>query len=237
MMPFHWTDQTLRWYIDASYFTGFHQRLASRIAPLLEGCARLADLGAGPGLLSMALNENYGERFPTILAMDADPLPLIWCEAEKRRRKLSMPLTLQSDCSTLAADWDAVIACFYGFEHLANYLPHCRRLIVVCHDDSANHFGSEQPNRDDKRNLSHIRALLDAAGASYEIERLQTQFGQPLREQQELGPYLEAMHNHSPLSLAEATSRLEATGDSRFPYYLPYLKHLAIFAVTGWLQR
>jgi len=54
-MLFGWDEQTIRWFLDASAYTDFHQTLARKITPYLDPGDTLCDLGCGLGRLDLEL--------------------------------------------------------------------------------------------------------------------------------------------------------------------------------------
>ena len=54
-MGYMWTRQSIKWFMDASDYTGYHKNLADKIIPFLDEDHTLCDVGCGLGCLDIFL--------------------------------------------------------------------------------------------------------------------------------------------------------------------------------------
>lgn len=64
-MNFNWNSDTIRWYQEADKYTGFFKNVAGLIAPRLEDCSTLCDIGCGLGIVDLELSK-YIKRIACI---------------------------------------------------------------------------------------------------------------------------------------------------------------------------
>ena len=86
---FRWTDESARWYEEASQHTGYHNRLEEIIAPHLDESWRCCELACGTGTLARHLaphvsaytaNDLDPHAMEHLRRMNAkDPIPGLYC--------------------------------------------------------------------------------------------------------------------------------------------------------------
>lgn len=54
-MRMNWNDTTIKSFVSASEYTGFHKELANQIRPHIKNSKTLCDIGCGLGLIDMYL--------------------------------------------------------------------------------------------------------------------------------------------------------------------------------------
>lgn len=80
-MAFTWTQERIRWYLDASERTDFHTRLADYIRPYVRPEDHMCDLGCGLGRVSLILAKEVAR----VTCVDTDPRVLAVVERDAAR--------------------------------------------------------------------------------------------------------------------------------------------------------
>ena len=57
-MRMNWNDTTIKSFVSASEYTGFHEELANQIRPYIKNSKTLCDIGCGLGLIDMHLSKD-----------------------------------------------------------------------------------------------------------------------------------------------------------------------------------
>lgn len=233
-MAFVWTKQRIDWYLDASRYGHFHQRLADAIRPYLLPGDRLCDLGCGLGRLDLALAPAVNH----ITCVDTDEAVLANLRQEAAEAGIGNLSTVCGDVRDIREVFDVALMAFFGHPPglmLDCLKPASRSLIRVA---NANPNGASlQPSGHSKRRetVPDIAALLDGAGHAYQLLPGVFEFGQPLRSEADAAAFIRC---NSP-SIQEGELRaylaenLTNTGRPDFPFYLPGKKELGIFIINA----
>lgn len=225
-----WDEQGIKWFLDASAYTGFHKSLAQKIIPHLEQGDTLCDAGCGLGRLDLELapfvsnltavdiNENAIE----VLRRDAGRFGFCNLQADV------------CDASSLTGLFDIVLMSFFGQLDTLDFLKLCRRkLIRIVSSNNNSNFYPERYKCDAKETVPKVCDGLDALGVIYKLEYCSIEFGQPLLSMQDAEMYI--LRNAPGASAEEALEFLDEhiihTGRDDFPLFLPNLKELGIFVI------
>ena len=98
-MAFTWTQERIRWYLDASERTDFHARLADYIRPYVRPEDHLCDLGCGLGRVSLALAKDVAK----VTCVDTDPQVLTVVERDAARLGIENLVTCACGAAELQA--------------------------------------------------------------------------------------------------------------------------------------
>lgn len=228
-MAFTWTQERIRWYLDASERTDFHARLAGYIRPYIRPDDHLCDLGCGLGRVSLALAKDVAK----VTCVDTDPQVLTVVERDAARLGIDNLVTCACGAAELQAPFDVGLMVYFGapFSLMEACLTKTRRTLIRVMD---------QPGRDrplGNRSRETPEAVCRALGEQgYAVERLQAAlaFHQPLRSPAEGAAFLVCSYPQATPQDIQAVlaKELEETGDEEFPYRLPKVRRLEILVVS-----
>lgn len=233
-MAFTWTQERIRWYLDASARTDFHARLADYIRPYLRPEDHLCDLGCGLGQVSLALAGEVAK----VTCVDVDPQVLAVVEKDAVSRGIGNLITCACGAAELQESFDVGLMVYFGtpFSLMEACLHKARRILIRVMDQP----GRDRPLQSRPRETpTEVCRALGERG--YAVERLQATlaFHQPLRSRAEGAAFLACSYPQvTPQEIqAVLEERLEETGEPEFPYRLPKTRRLEILAVTIPEQR
>lgn len=233
-MAFVWTKQRIDWYLDASRYGGFHQRLADTIRPYLLPQDRLCDLGCGLGRLDLVL----APAVRHITCVDTDETVLASLRQEAKANGIANLSALCADVRDMRDVFDVAIMAFFG--HPPGMMMDCLRLtsraLIRIANVHANGASLQPGGHSKKRETARdIAALLDGAGRKYRLLLDTFEFGQPLRSQEDAADFLRCNTPAIPEEELRAflAETLVATGRADFPFYLPGKKELGIFIIDA----
>lgn len=229
-MRFAWDEQTNRWFLDASIYTGFHKILAQKIVPFIEPGDSLLDAGCGLGRLDLELAAfvssltavDLSENAIAALQRDAEALGLKNLSASVR------------DASSLSEQFDIALLSFFGQSNMLDFLKLCRkRLVRIAGADNRSGLYPERYRCTVKDTVPTIIEELDKNSVPYKLELHTIEFGQPLKSRQDAEQYI--LKNAPEATAHEIGEFLEKsityTGREEFPLYLPNPKELGIFII------
>jgi len=227
-----WSEKTIRWFADASAFTGFHKKLAALLGERLPGKGTLADVGCGTGLVDLELAPRY-ERVVCV-DVSGEALASLRCGADARG--LTNIETRLTDACGLSERFDDVIAVFYGDAELfaEKLLPLAKAgFAAVVHASPDGKLGPEDYRLKKTDTASAAAELFSRLGISFTRTDVSLEYGQPFRTVEDAREFTRAYSNCPPdAAVDEYLERnLVATGERDFPLYLPNEKHFSILSV------
>jgi hypothetical protein len=125
-MNFRWNDDTVRWYLAADAYTGYSEKLAALIAPMVEGLSTLCDVGCGLGLIDLALSRHLEK----ITCIDVSAAAIDALKQAVAVKKIGNIEPLLMDSADLLGYWDVILLSFFDSHNIGAYLPRCRKLIA-----------------------------------------------------------------------------------------------------------
>ena len=231
-MAYYWTEDRVRWYLDASARTAFHRRLAAELLPFLNEGDQVADLGCGLGQLDLILAPSVAH----ITCVDRDGQVLARLEEQARALDIRNLTVCCQDAGALQERFDAAILCFFGTP--PSLMLRCARLArrtlirVVNVHPSPSHLAAGAR----RETAEEVAAALEQAGLPFRLFRRRLRFDQPLASREEAARFLRSHHPDLPPGRLNRLleENLQPTGDPDFPLCLPKEKDLGIFVVdTG----
>ncbi|HPX93741.1 MAG TPA: methyltransferase domain-containing protein [Bacillota bacterium] len=226
-MAFTWTPKQIDWYEKASSYGSFHRQLASFLVPFLQPDDTVCDWGCGLGKLSLELAP-YVAR---LTCVDRDPQVLEALRKEIRRRGFRNMEIVEGDAGKLALDCQVGLMAFFGhsYELMSRCIDLSGRLLIRVIDTGSGMEGAGWKRAED------IERSLLKEGRSFSKERARLEFGQPFTSRRDALDFLG--HYKPDKTRQEAEAYLEEhlleTGGEAFPYYLPKVKHLLIYAIAA----
>lgn len=230
-MKIVWNDESVRWFKNASEYTGYNKKLCEILLRHIPCRGSLCDLGCGAGLIDMELARHVDSV--TCVDISADAVNHV--ERTAQEMGVTNLRAVCADAACLEGQWDTVIGLFYGGEaFFERFLPLAKdRLIVATHSSVKGEFGPEGHKIMKCFDVRGVSEYLDARGVKYSLEEHSLEYGQPFTDMDDARDFVRAYT--TPMSPGELDEYLEKelvkTGDARFPLYLPKQKRFGIFVI------
>ena len=226
-MRFTWNERKIRWFLDASAYTGFHKALAQKIIPHLDQGKTLCDLGCGLGRLDLELAAYVCD----LTAVDIDENVIDILHRDTAALGIKNLRALTRDVSLLTRGFDVILMSFFGRTGLLDYLKLCHKLIRIVGVDDKSGLYPEKYRCTEKDTVPIVQEFLDTNGIDYKLELHSLEFGQPFRSWNDAELYV--LENAPTASICEVSDFLNARvahiGREDFPFYLPNQKEFGIF--------
>lgn len=224
-----WNDETIRWYEDASAYTGFHGEMQALLEPLLGREETLADLGCGLGLIDLRLAGSV----QSVTCLDASDAALEYLQGNARQQGIGNLHTCRTDAYTATGLWDTVMMSFFGRPdlHIRHYLSICRDKIMAIVREAPPLKAAYTPRK--HNSVTNTQEAFDALGVRYTLTRHAMEFGQPFTSREEAVRYVGTYRKHPPDMEPEEylAPRLMPIQHDRYAWYLPNLKRFGLFVV------
>lgn len=230
-MQINWNEKSVRWFKDASEYTGFNKELCRLLAPYLSTGKTLCDIGCGSGLIDLELAPLC--KHITCVDICENAVSGLSQEALSRGHKnLSVKIT---DGKLLTEHFDIVFSFFHGgCDCFDDYFPLANELMIIAtHSDKESKTGPAGKHVRKHHNAEKLRAHLNELGVRYTSSVHSIEYGQPLRDLSDAAEYVAAYS----LSLtseemnAYLKSALVKTGRDDFLYYLPKKRNFELFII------
>lgn len=231
---FRWTNDMVRFMIDASEHTEYYTRLGDKIAEFLPSGGHICDAGCGLGYLSAELSR----RFAKVTAIDIAPQAV---QVLQRRMQAQNLTNLHIQCGDIfclppAEPYDGMVFCLFGGigQILQLAARQCRGKVVVFKKNYAAHrFSLSKPPLRHYTFADSIAAL-QHFGIAYHAELSSIELGQPLRSLADAVTFFQTYSRDddpSQITAEAVRGRLVETGDTEFPFYLPEHKNMGILVL------
>jgi SAM-dependent methyltransferase len=219
-MKIEWTDEVVRWFREASAYTGYDRALAALLLARIPERTTLCDMGCGAGLVDLEL----APHFARVTCVDVAEKAVASVAEAASERGLSNVEAVCADAARVAGEWGTVLALFHGgAAFVPDYLAHARdRLILATSAGRAGRYGPEA-----------VAAHLDELGLAYAQERHSLEFGQPFRTVADARTFVRTWRpDVADAELDAFLGRsLEPTGREDFPFYMPKRRDFALFVI------
>ena len=229
-MFFSWDEQSIKWFLDAAAFTGFHKALALRIVPYLEPGDTVIDVGCGLGRLDIELCAYVSE----ITAIDINEHVTQTLLQDIERLKLKNLRVLKGDVYDSDETFDVMLMSLYGSpDNSVLFKRFRRRLIRIVSAGTKSHLYPESHRVNKKESVAQVQDEFESLGVSYKLDLCSIEFGQPLISLQDAGAFVLKNAPNAKADEVEGflSENITETGREDFPYYLPYQKQLGIFII------
>lgn len=220
-----WTNDHIRFMVDAAEFGTFHRQLAQQILPFLPQGGQICDAGCGLGHLAIELSP----YFSSVTACDRANAPLRYL----RQHSPENLTILQGDIAANPPDvpYDAMIFCFFGDPQqiLSVAQRQCGGEVVVIQRAAHYHRFAAQDASPHYRYDRELAKLLQEKNIPYQTQQLSLEFGQPFRNHADVFRFFRLYDQGKPLTENEILSRLCPIDDHpEFSWYLPQNRELII---------
>ena len=237
-----WSDKKIEWYVRASKWTGYHQKLADRIRPLLKKTDHVVDLGCGPGLIDMAIAGDV----KNITAIDINPLVLSHYNnviAGERHHNIQ---TLCGDAKQhpeelIPEEFDVALFCFFGGPHAAFKTAQgkaSRLTINITHGNAMQEAPSIISGEFQRVYEDEMEAYLVNEGIRYTKTSEWIDFSQPLSSMDEAKCFFETYASEGEEGSSERRAQIERQlsevkkiDDPVYPWLFSKPKDTAIFVI------
>ena len=233
-MMFNWKPDMIRYMIDASERSDYHERLALKIATHLGFGGSICDCGCGLGYLSKAMHP----YFDHITSVELAPQALQVLQTCVSRGYFPKITPVCGDVHTLQPEqpYDKMVFCLYGSvpDIFDIARRQCRGKIIIIKKNWSSHRFSvgSQPMRN--YTLGKTCDLLDAYNMPYTAEACSIELGQPFRSLEDAVQFFRIYScdpNPASITAGEVLPKLQRQDSEEFPYYLPEAKKLGILVV------
>lgn len=226
-----WNTESVRWFRNASEYTGYNKKLAAILLEQIPNRGTLCDIGCGAGLIDFELAPYFQE----ITCVDISQEAINAVKEDIQRKKMKNITALCMDGNQLKGTWDTIIALFHGgADFFSNYFFLAReRLILATYIKRKGNFGPEDHKAEKAFDVTTVKTHLNQQGIQYTFKECAIEHGQPLKDFQEAEAFVKAYT--TPMSTSEMSAYLEShlqkTGREDFPYYLPNEKQFGLFVI------
>ncbi len=230
-----WSTEKIAWYADACEYSGNdrNQKLAEAILEVLPPRPHVCDIGCGIGAVSLAL----AERAIKITAVDINDDAVNYLQKAALLRGYENIETFVGDFRELAPPSpkaDCAVLCMLGGK---GYIEETKLWadgkVVVITNPSDSHSFSSKPKIREKQNVEKLRCYLLENAYSFTERIVSTSNGQPLRNSEDAVRFISSYDSQKTRQdiIKMLNERLEETGRTDFPLYLPNNKDYLIFTV------
>lgn len=240
----NWNEEKIRFFKDASEYTGYHKNIADSIKPYLKSEWTMCDMGCGLGLLDIQLADSVAH----ITAVDRNESAIRdYCKRVKNLNISNISAQVGDANEMGRAFWDVLLLSFFSFygdnDAMERALARARRRIIMVT------FVDEFPEKQRKFSNSNIHETTSAKeayilGKGYNYEKIITtmEFGQPFRSlddareffhQYSEGEYMKEEDSEKrKLNIELKMSDIVMTDDdTEFPYFLSKKKDVGVLIV------
>lgn len=230
-MKIVWNEQSVRWFRDASEYTGYHKKLAEILLEYIPSRTSLCDVGCGTGLIDLEL----APCFERITCVDISKEAIAAVEQRSRELGRNNLSAVCKDACELEGEWETVTSLFFGGDDVVSkYFRLAKgQMILVVHGTREGNFGPKGHKVSKKFDVESVKGHLDEQGMKYSLREVELEYGQPLRSREDAQAFVTAYS--MPMDQKELDVYLQGclkmTGNDVFPYYLPNKKKLGIFVL------
>lgn len=235
-MLFEWTKEKIDYFISASEFTGFHEKLAGEIIPYLSREDDLIDIGCGLGLIDFEIANEVN----SITAVDENELVIATISEEVIRRNVNNIHPKISDFKDIKENkWDIMLLSFFGEpdKYLRELMTTSKkRTILITHGEDYQQTNSKLLPLAKTIYATQLEDYFKSNDFNYLRKNIVMDFGQPFKSEEDATNFLESYAlqtdpKERKRRIEEMLSKVEKTGDSQFPLFLPKERQISILVL------
>ena len=235
-MAFKWTEEKIKYFKDASEYTGFHRQVGEIIKPYLDPSWTLCDLGCGLGFLDLQIADSVSE----ITAIDLSDLAIADYKSRLENADIhNIDIWLGDADKDIEGSWDVLLLSFFGKpgEELKRLFPiAAKRVILITYVEPLSEKHGRLTKTDNRPTTKDYENFLKGEKYRYKLIEKEMDFGQPFKTLEDAERYHESYSREKDPEkrselIDENLQNVKSTGDSEFPYYLPKKKDIGIFIV------
>lgn len=230
---FEWTEESIRFRVDAAEQVGFDEAIAAHILQYLPENAHVCDAGCGLGYLSIALAAHCG----AVTAVDTSGAALAVLRGNAERQGVENLRIRKADLFSMQPEepYDAMVFCFFGQigETLRAVRAQCSgRAVLVKRDHVSRRFSlTERPAR--RLNFQAACDELTELGVPFSAETFSVEMGQPFRSLADAERFFTLFSAGEKPEPAQLRDHLIETGKLEFPYYFPAERSLGLIMLEA----
>lgn len=230
-----WSPEKIRWYADACEYSGNdrNKKLAKAILDVLPPRPHVCDIGCGIGAISLAL----AKRASKVTAADINGDAVEYLRKAALLRGFSNIETFVGDFRELpppSPKADCAVLCMLGGKgYIEEVKLWADGKVVVITNPSDSHSFSSKPKIREKQNVEKLRSYLLENSYSFTERIISTANGQPFKNFEDAIRFISSYGSQKSRQdiIKMLNERLEDTGRTDFPLYLPSNKDYLIFTV------
>ena len=186
----NWTEDSIRWYKQATEYTRYYRHLFQMIQPYLSKDQSVCDLGCGLGYLSTTLAKHVGH----VTAIDVADKPINLLKQYVQANKVTNLEVLHKSWTDIEDKYDTVVSSFFLSEadDILTFLPNAKRqMIIILSNGSEDSFLPDKTTIHYKQRAYRLKEQLDKRNIQYLFIEDKVQFGQPFVEMQDVSHYIQ----------------------------------------------
>lgn len=233
-MMFRWNEDMIRFMVDASERSDYHERLALKIATHIGFGGHICDAGCGLGYLSKAMHP----YFDTITSVELMPQAISILQTCCNNGYFPKITPVCGNIHELAPEqpYDKMVFCLYGTipEIFEIARAQCRGKIIIIKKNWSRHRFSVGSQLMKNYTLGRTCDILDYYNMPYTAEACSIELGQPFRNVDDAVRFFRLYSRDadpSAITAEQVLPRLIRQDSDQFPYYLPEAKKLGILVV------
>lgn len=228
---YRWTEDMIRFMIDASAYGNYHRSLAQIIQPYLKGVTRLCDAGSGLGDLSIALADTISEI--TAIDIKTQAIEVLWRHCEERNIHNIHIINGDIHLNPPKVPYDGMIFCYFGKTEdiLKIVKAQCKGTAVVIKKNYNTHRFSVGQYPAGFDGYAHMKTVLQSKEIPFESKEISLEFGQPFRSFEDVRTFFRCYsRDEDPSVLTDEflSGKVIQTGRDDFPLYMPHQRKSGI---------
>ena len=235
-MTGQWTADTIRLMRDAAEHEPYYETLAAEIARQLPPGARVCDAGCGLGYLAMHL----ARRGFAVTAADLSADALAVLENHCAQEGVPEGVSIDIRCGDIACMppqelYDAMAFCLFGSlkQILRIAAQQCRGDVFIAARNYSMHRFAPGARRCRRESLQDMMDILREEGIPFDVKEMTIPFGQPLKNKEDARLFFSLYSRGETVTDAFIDSRIAATGDAEFPYYMPHRRDIGLLHIRA----
>lgn len=228
---YHWTEDMIRFMIDASAYGNYHRSLAQIILPYLKGVTRLCDAGCGLGDLSLAL----ADTVPNITAIDikTQAAEVLRHQCESRNTHNIHVINGDIHDNPPIVPYDGMVFCYFGKTEdiLKIVKEQCAGTVIVIKKNYSMHRFSVGQYPAGFDGYTHMKTVLQSKEIPFESKEISLEFGQPFHSFEDVRTFFNCYsRDEDPSVLTDEFlyGKVIQTGRDDFPLYMPHQRKSGI---------
>lgn len=228
-MRMNWNDITIKSFVDASEYTGFHKELAQYIMPYIKSSRSFCDIGCGLGLIDIYLSKDLED----ITCVDINKNAISYLEKSIYDNNIENIKCMVKDYKEIDTKFHTILISFFSYEDLEYFSKRCDRLIAIVNDRSTSHIpiSIKVMKEINQHNSKKLKNLLDENKINYKYMPLSIEFGQTFINEEEMVKYAKSYDNGQEYDAIYNHIVKNVVKGDNVSYYLPYKKNISIFVI------
>ncbi len=232
-MKILWNNNSIRWFREASEYTGYNHKLSNLLLPYIPHRNTICDMGCGAALSDF----EFAKVFKKVTCLDISQEVISSVDQVIKEQNITNMDTICTDGTLFTGSFDTVIALFHGGPNIfENYYPLAKeQLIIVTHLGKCGTFSPEKHRKMHHYGVIKTKEHLDALGIKYTYLEESLEYGQPFKNIEDAMTFMDAYSAPGMTreeKIENLKNRLIETGETKYPYYLPNTKEMGIFIIN-----